>query len=429
MNTEGTIGLFGDRVYISNAHLTGSLVGTASFVATASFAQTASSVGTLRQAVEITGSIRVLGDLDVRGTASFLSVTASNVLLSQNTITAYALSGSIFNAGFVAADSSSQSNSGSLLYNINTREWTLARSLNISGSLNITGSGAITINGAPLQTGGGGATVTISGSAPSGSKDSGSMWWNSEDGNLYIQVTSPTGSTYVPAVNSVAGGEYGATYRTNAAGATWNINHNLNTTSPLVTVYSGSSVMIPDTITNTDANNTTITFAAAVSGSVVLSTGIGGPTSSSFALSTTSASFATTASTTTLSYGNVFLGGTWPTANNTDITIRAVSGSGITTAANVITLQNAGVYTLSANCSIPSNFAEYFWVDTSNVQVPGTNVGLSAAPTGSFSTAAVTAAGIITAAAGTQIKLRTSIVNGVVADAPYYYNIQIIQIR
>jgi hypothetical protein len=157
---------------------------------------------------------------------------------------------------------------------------------------------------------------------------------------------------------------------------------------------------------------------------------IGNAVSSSFAATARSASFATTASTTTLAYANVYLGGTWPTTNNTDITIRDVSGSGVTAAANVITIQNAGVYTLSANCSIPSNFAEYFWTDTSNVQVLGTNVGISASPTGSFTHDSVTAAGIITAAAGTQIKLRTSIVSSVVpAAAPYYYNVQIIQIR
>ena len=240
----------------------------------------------------------------------------------------------------IEANNISGSFTGSLL---GTGSWAVSASRATTASFALTASYAL--NGGS----GGGASVTISGSIPSGSQPSGSLWWNNNDGDLYIQVADPSGSIYVPAVSN--------------------------------------------------------------------------------AITSVSASFATTASTTTLSYANVFLGGTWPTANNTDITIHAVSGSGVTAAANVITLQNAGVYTLSANCSIPSNFAEYFWVDTSNVQVPGTNIGISAAPTGSFSTAPVTAAGIITATAGTQIKLRTSIVNGVVADVPYYYNVQIIQIR
>ena len=129
-----------------------------------------------------------------------------------------------------------------------------------------------------LNGGGGGASVTISGSIPSGSKESGSLWWNEVDGNLYIQVSSPTGSVYVPATNTVAGGNYGATLRTSRVGSVWNINHNLNTTTPLVTVYSGSSVMIPETIRSVDANNTQITFNSSVNGSVVLSTGIGSET-------------------------------------------------------------------------------------------------------------------------------------------------------
>jgi hypothetical protein len=52
--------------------------------------------------------------------------------------------------------------------------------------------------------GGGTTSVTISGSNP-GTKDSGSLWWNNNDGNLYIQTQTPTGSIWAPAVNTVAG--------------------------------------------------------------------------------------------------------------------------------------------------------------------------------------------------------------------------------
>jgi hypothetical protein len=141
---------------------------------------------------------------------------------------------------------------------------------------------------------------------------------------------------------------------------------------------------------------------------------------------------ATTASTTTLAYAMVTLGGTWPTSNTTDITISSVIGSGITVASNIITLQNAGVYYLSANLGFPaSEYAEYNWVNTSNVMLTGTNTGISVAPsTTIIANPAITAAGIITASANTQIKLRTGLVNGVVsAQAPYYYNVQIIQLR
>jgi len=148
-------------------------------------------------------------------------------------------------------------------------------------------SGSWTVAG-----GSGGASVTISGSIPSGSKESGSLWWNEVDGNLYIQVNSPSGSIYVPATNTVAGGNYGATLTTTRTGSVWSINHNLNTTTPLVTVYSGSSVMLPEAITSVDANNTQITFSGSVQGTAVLSTGIGSATAD---LATT-ASFAITAS-------------------------------------------------------------------------------------------------------------------------------------
>lgn len=151
-------------------------------------------------------------------------------------------------------------------------------------------SGSLLLNGA--EVGGRGATVTITGSIPSGSANSGSLWWNENDGNLYIQVTGPTGSTYVPATNTVAGGNYGATLVTARTGSTWSINHNLNTTTPLITVYSGSSVMIPATIDSLDANNTRITFSGSVTGTAVLSTGIGNATANL----AVSASYATTAS-------------------------------------------------------------------------------------------------------------------------------------
>jgi hypothetical protein len=132
-----------------------------------------------------------------------------------------------------------------------------------------------------------------------------------------------------------------------------------------------------------------------------------------------------------LSYGTVTLGGTWPTSNNTDITISSVSGTGLSVASNIITLQNGGVYYISANCSIPSsNFAEYVWTNTSNALLSGVSVGWSPSPSGIQTASPSTAAGIISLSAGAQIKLRTSIVNGVTAaESPYYYNIQIIQLR
>jgi hypothetical protein len=285
---------------ISAASVTASAMSVSSIIGTASLATKAESVGPLNQDVDLTGSLNMFGNLTVIGTASFTYTTASQTLLNQNTISTFATSPASPKGGYKVVDSASQSVSSSFLYDIDEQKWTLDKPLVVSGSVNI--SGSFLINGEPLPKGG--ASVTISGSVPSGSKESGSLWWNETDGNLYVQITTPTGSTYVPAVNTVAGGNYGETRVASATGSVWTINHNLATFTPLVTVYSGSSVMIPASITSLDANNTRITFSGSVTGTVILSTGIGNATtnnaiSSSFAtsaLSAISSSFATSAS-------------------------------------------------------------------------------------------------------------------------------------
>jgi hypothetical protein len=432
LNITGSINLSGS-FYAGNLNATAS---------NAILATTASSVTTLNQPVIISGSFTVF-----TGSGIEFQVTNTGVKIGNQISDIHLVTGSLGVSGS-AIITGSVNILGSLLVNGLPAGSGGGASVTISGSApsgsvssgslwyNPTGSGLYIQTTSPT-----GSTyvllnptpVTITGSAPSGSKGSGSLWWNENDGNLYVQVTSPTGSTYVPATNTVAGGNYGATYVLGFTGSTWNVNHNLATRTPLVTVYSGSEVMIPASITSLDANNTRILFSGSVQGTAVLSTGIGNTTtnnavSASFA---TTSSFATTASTTTLAYANVYLGGTWPTASSTDITISSVSGVGLTTSGNVITIQNAGVYMLSANCGIPnSNFAEYCWTNASNTLLSGISVGWSASPSGSSTTSPVTAAGIITLAAGAQLKFRTSIVSGVTAaQTPYYYNIQILQIR
>jgi hypothetical protein len=261
----------------------------------------------------------------------------------------------------------------------------LKQDLYITGSVNI--SGSLLLNGSPV--GGGTATVVVSGSQPSGSNPSGSLWynptnnglyiqattptgsnytlinqppvtisgsapsgafsgslwWNNNDGNLYIQVVTPTGSTYVPATNTVAGGNYGATFTSTNTGSVWTIIHNLDTTTPLVTVYSGSSVMIPASITSTNANTTVITFSGSVTGTAILSTGIGNETtdnavSASYASSIgqLNQSLVVTGSTTFI--GNLSVLGTasftYLTASSTLVNQNSItvfgSGSALTTA-------------------------------------------------------------------------------------------------
>ena len=91
--------------------------------ATASHALTASNVNTLNQDVFITGSVNLLGNLSVIGTASFILVTASQVLVEQNTITVYGSGSALPKAGYRAVDTASISNSGSFLYDFNNRGW------------------------------------------------------------------------------------------------------------------------------------------------------------------------------------------------------------------------------------------------------------------------------------------------------------------
>jgi hypothetical protein len=85
----------------------------------------------------------------------------------------------------------------------------------VSGSLFGTSSWAVTASFAMNAKAGG--SVTVSGSAPiAAGIESGSLWWNTNDGNLYIQATTPTGSTWVPATTTIAT-PVTASYATTAA--------------------------------------------------------------------------------------------------------------------------------------------------------------------------------------------------------------------
>lgn len=55
------------------------------------------------------------------------------------------------------------------------------------------------------------AGAIVSATSP-GAKQSGSLWWNSDEGNLYVQVASPFGSSYVSAMSSLPAGPISASY-------------------------------------------------------------------------------------------------------------------------------------------------------------------------------------------------------------------------
>lgn len=115
-------------VTASNAN-TASLAVTASHAliasasVTASHALTASSVDVLRQDITLTGSMQLLGNLSVIGTASFILVTASQVLVDQNTLTVFGSGSVLPTAGYIAADTASIFGTGSLLFNFPNQYW------------------------------------------------------------------------------------------------------------------------------------------------------------------------------------------------------------------------------------------------------------------------------------------------------------------
>lgn len=301
------------------------------------------------------------------GSNNFISASAQAAFVSGQYNTASATSQTVVGqynapdntAGAFIVGGGTGTESGSRK---NTAVFTTS-SITLSSSIFI--SGSLLLNGA--EVGGKGATVTITGSIPSGSANSGSLWWNETDGNLYVQVVGPTGSTYVPATNTVAGGYYGETRTVTATGSVWNINHNLDSHTPLITVYSGSSVMIPASIDSLDANNTRITFSGSVTGTAVLSTGIGNETtnnavSASYATSASfarSASFATTASYVKLDAGKVLVSetGSWTVATGQ--------------ATYSFTVPDNNTYVMWMRCNIPNGIITWNATATvTNTNVP-----------------------------------------------------------
>jgi len=92
--------------------------------------------------------------------------------------------------------------------------------------------------------------------------------------------------------------DQGYNYTQSPGSSTWNINHNLNTYTPLVDVYDSTyHQLIPASVTSIDANNTRITFSTAQAGFAIISKGSGLSSQSAISASfATSASYALTAS-------------------------------------------------------------------------------------------------------------------------------------
>ena len=99
----------------------------------------------------ISGSLIITQNLTVQGSSSFTYVTASQILIDQNTLTVFTSGSSLPEGGYKVADTSSWDGTGSflnesaLLYNTVDKYWTFKNSLLVSGNLQV--SQSITASG------------------------------------------------------------------------------------------------------------------------------------------------------------------------------------------------------------------------------------------------------------------------------------------
>lgn len=208
----------------NNFRVSGSLIvtGSSTFVGTASF----TNLGPLNQNLTVTGSLLAHGINAAQQSVNTGSAYASIVGGLSNTIRSSFSTGRDFNTilngsnniisqsvGSLVAGNSAIIESSSVYafaFGNNVRITNKSHSFVFGNDITASFSNTVHVNNLWVSgsiIGGniaaGGATVTISGSAPSGSRASGSLWWNDDNGNLYIQTAAPTGSVYVPAVANV----------------------------------------------------------------------------------------------------------------------------------------------------------------------------------------------------------------------------------
>jgi hypothetical protein len=89
-----------------------------------------------------------------------------------------------------------------------------------------------------------------------------------------VSVGAGTASITINAGSGSGGGTAGNSYSSTFTGTTWVVNHNLNTSVPLVFAYeSGSQWVIPASLDVTSPNTVTLQFSSLVSGSVVVVNG------------------------------------------------------------------------------------------------------------------------------------------------------------
>jgi hypothetical protein len=116
---------------------------------------------------------------------------------------------------------------------------------------------------------------------------------NQFTGSLYGTASQAVSSSYATTASfAYAFPDQGFQFTQATGSSTWTVNHNLNTSTPLVDIYDYTyNQLIPASISSISANTTQITFSTAQAGYAIISKGSG--ISSEVAIS---ASFAITAS-------------------------------------------------------------------------------------------------------------------------------------
>jgi len=201
---------------------------------------------------QITGSTSITGSLTVNDS----NVILTNQTSSMSVATASYWSGSIINAA-----------TASYVQNAISASYALTASY--ASNVPETASYALQANSASFAL----TASYISGSgAGVGFPFSGSAIIT---GSLYVSGSTISGS-FVGDGSGITGLTAGGKIHTQtSAASTWTVSHNLGVQYPNVTVYNASNeVIIPQTITATDANTLTLTFGSAVAGYAV--SGIGG---------------------------------------------------------------------------------------------------------------------------------------------------------
>jgi hypothetical protein len=242
----------------------------ASYAATSSFADNLTVAGTLTaQTINvqtITSSIDYVTGSSINGSllsnthqitgstsiTGSLTVNNSNVILANQTSSMSVATASYWSGSIINAESASYALTASYAANVpETASYALQAN-----------SASFALTASYISGSGGGVGFPFSGSAI-------------VTGSLYVSGSTISGS-FVGDGSGITGLTAGGKIHTqSSAASTWTVTHNLGVQYPNVTVYNASNeVIIPQTITATDANTLTLTFGSAVAGYAV--SGIGG---------------------------------------------------------------------------------------------------------------------------------------------------------